>query len=43
MSITHSEVKPITYSEANRSRIPRHADQPFRGQADQKFVVVGMI
>ena len=42
MSITHSEVKPIICSEANRSRIPRHADQPFRGQADQKFAAVGM-
>jgi hypothetical protein len=35
MSITHSEVKPIVCSEANRSSIPRHADQRFRGQADQ--------
>ena len=42
MSITHSEVKPIICSEANRSRIPRHADQPFRGQTDQKFAAVGM-
>jgi hypothetical protein len=43
MSITHSEVKPIICSEANRSRIPRHADQPFRGQADQKVAAVGII
>jgi hypothetical protein len=43
MSITHSEVKPIICSEANRSHIPRHADQPFRGQADQKFAAVGII
>jgi hypothetical protein len=43
MSITHSEVKPIVCSEANRSSIPRHADQRFRGQADQEFAAVGMI
>jgi hypothetical protein len=43
MSITHSEVKPIICSEANRSSIPRHADQRFRGQADQEFAAVGMI
>jgi hypothetical protein len=43
MSITHSEVKPIICSEANRSSIPRHADQGFRDQADQEFAAVGMI
>jgi hypothetical protein len=43
MPITHSEVKPIICSEANRSSIPRHADQWFRGQADQEFRAVGMI